>query len=149
MKKKFHLPLAAHIFFWVTTAAWAALSELNLIPTDYAALSPSTAYTLDILSIVTAIGGGWMAMRLLSLDIIRRKIADTDLTAAATAYCRWAGVRTIAIGLSLWYNVVIYYACTSRTTAVYCLLIAAIASLFCLPSERDFTALRTANGKKS
>ncbi len=148
MQKKLQLLTGAHIALWVTTAAWAALSELGLVPADYAAPTPETTYALDLLSIVTAIGGGWAAMRLLALDGVRRKIAHAPLPAALGVYARWATLRLAVVGLALWYNVAVYYACTAHTTAAYCLLIAAGASLFCIPSAKDFEALRSDNGKK-
>lgn len=148
MQKKLQLLTGAHIALWIATAAWAALSETGLVPTDYVAPSPETTYALDMLSIATAIGGGWAAMRLLSLEYVRRKIADAPLPAALAAYGRWATLRLAVMGLALWYNVAVYYACTAHTTAAYCLLIAAGASLFCIPSVKDFEALRSNNEKK-
>lgn len=134
----------AYAFIWVAGILWALLSEGNLVPTEYITHSPTADYNVSLISIVTAIGGTYLALRLMALKRIRQSIANApDEAAARRIYVRWAWVRLGVMAAAVWTNVVLYYATSYSASTQYCLLIALIGAVFCRPSAGELNGRRT------
>ncbi len=126
---------------WLLGIVWALGSEWNCFPTEYLPCDASTDYTVSLLSIFTAFGGTYLALKVPALKSIRRRYVGADAAARERLYLRSIGVRWGVATLSLWVNVVLYYASVSAASTKYCVLIAMIAMLFCYPSEGEYRRL--------
>lgn len=112
----------------LTAAVFIALSECGIIPTDYISKSQKMLlYQLELLSVISTLGGTYLALRLFSF----RRIKQQDFSAQK----KWMSVRTAIIGCPVWINAVLYYASSYSTTPKYCLLVALTACVFCWPSS--------------
>lgn len=127
----------AYAGLWVVTALLVALWETDVMPRDYVPSSPDTDYALSLVSVVTAIGGTYLALRLMSFKRLRRRLKATvaDEPANVRAYLGLSAVRVGIIATAIFVNIVIYYASTYVTSARYCALIALIGAVFCWPSD--------------
>lgn len=141
MKRKIHLLQAAYILVWVVGILWAALSELEYVPTEYFPASPDADYAVSLISILTAIGGTYLSLRLTAFKGVRRRLQEGELPQRQGFYVRIVGWRTAVIALAIWANIAFYYGCSSANTTQYCLLIALIAALFCRPSMSECEGL--------
>ncbi len=141
IKKSLTLLRAFHVCIWLLCGLWVVLSEAELLPTDYIAPGSETDYALSLITIVTALGGTFFALRFFTFARIRQALQGTDAARTEAAYVRWATVRAVLVAVAVWTNAVIYYASNSATSAKYCLLIAMIATLFCWPSVEEYEKL--------
>lgn len=140
-----------YVLVWVVGAAWAALSETEVVPTDYLPHDAQTEYIIGWMSIVTAIGGTYLALRLLAFKAVRRKLREAgngDEEGALGVYLKWAGIRLAIAAVAVLTNVVLYYASAYSTSTQYCLLIALVGIVFCWPSRSECANLTAANDKQ-
>lgn len=121
---------------WFAVAAVPALymllSETELIPTDFLSANESGVYAIELLSVVLSLCGIWLALRLMSFSWVKRKVGSQ------TGCCPlsfWYKLRLAIIGTPLWILPVLYYATSATSTPAYCLIITALAYLFCYPQE--------------
>ncbi len=141
---------AGYIAIWGVTAIYALISEVGVLPTDYAASDATTQYCISLLSIITAIGGTFLALRLPATSFVRRQLCQDDETLARKAYLKWSACRIAVAAVAVWTNTVLYYAADTEVESIkYCLLIALIATVFCRPSSSEFLSLRTKNAPKT
>lgn len=106
------------------------LFEYQLLPVDLIPPSPTTGYALNLLSIVTAIGG---CFALLYCFRIGKISARYEAEGEAFA------IRVIKTRLYLWVvlmivNIVLYYEARFVTDAKYGILILFVAIIFCWPA---------------
>lgn len=141
MKRNIHLLQAAYILIFVVGILWAFLSEMEYVPTEYIPASPNADYAVSLLSIATALGGTYFALRLTAFKSVRRKFQAGELPQRQRFYVRLIGLRTVIIALAIWLNIAFYYGCSSVNTTQYCILIALLAALFCRPSKSECDSL--------
>lgn len=145
MKKIIKSLQLCHIALWVVTALYAGLSEAEILPNNYVTPNPETTYMLNLISIITTIGGGFLALRLFAGFSVRRSLQEAEEKQAFQLFKKWTLLRCGLLAVGMWPNVVIYYAASYDMTAAYCLLLSLIFSLFCWPSQQAFEQLRSQN----
>lgn len=126
----------------IVMGLWALLSELNLVPTNYLGHHPRLVYYLDLLSVVTSLGGTFVALRFFVFRRVAALLHVDSPVAAWQAYRCCCLARTGVLTLAVWFDVFYYYASDYTTTPGYCLLIGLIGWLFCWPSMEEFERLR-------
>lgn len=110
----------------------AAAFELGWLPSGFVEATPETLYTANLFSIVTALGGTYLALRLMAFGKVKRMVAECE-----KAYCKFLALRQLIIGVALYANLFLYYALLSPdNTAMYCLLITLVAHCFCWPAAQ-------------
>lgn len=114
------------ILMLLTAVIFVALSECDIIPTGYIS-ERQILYRLEMLSVISTLGGTYLALRLLFF----KKIKQLDDVAKR----KWMFARTAIIGFPVWLNTVLYYAGSYTTTAQYALLISLTACVFCWPAQ--------------
>ncbi len=122
---------------------WIALSEAEILPTEYIPSDPETDYMLNVVSILTALGGTFLSLRLFAFGKVRKSILQPDPLAAFKAYTKWATVRILIIASAIMTNTVLYYASSHAESSKYCLLIALVGIFFCWPSAGEYEKLHT------
>lgn len=75
----------AYIAVWVIMGLIALCSEEGFLPVEYLSHDPNTDYVVGVVSFLTAIGGTYLALRLLAFKAFVRK-----LTSADDAHAAWA-----------------------------------------------------------
>lgn len=125
-----------HLALWGAAAAYAALSECGILPGHFIEPSLETTYALNLASIATSIGGGYLALRLLAFQHVKDNIQPAGQPGSLSAFSKWAAARCLLLAAGIWFNVFVYYAASYDMTAAYCLLISLICSVFCWPSKQ-------------
>ena len=64
----------AYIAVWVITGLIALCSEEGFLPVEYLSHDPNTDYVVGVVSFLTAIGGTYLALRLLAFKAFVRKL---------------------------------------------------------------------------
>lgn len=123
---------------WLLVVAFVVLSECSVVPSEYIAYDPSSAYTISIVCIFSALGS-----MVLSFTMMRSKFVQKDVARCAgeeaqkRRYRAWLVGRmalTFAVALL---NAALYYGAAHEVSAKYCLLIALAACLVAYPSMKD------------
>ena len=110
----------------------AAAFELDWLPSGFVEATPEMLYTANLFSIVTALGGTYLALRFMAFGKVKRMVAENE-----KAYPKFCALRQLIIGVALYANLFLYYALLSPdNTAMYCLLISLAAHCFCWPSAQ-------------
>ena len=110
----------------------AAAFELGWLPSGFVEATPETLYTANLFSIVTALGGTYLALRLMAFGKVKRMVAESE-----KAYCKFLALRQLIIGVAIYANLFLYYALLSAdNAAMYCLLITLVAHCFCWPAAQ-------------
>ena len=132
-----------YIGIWGITGLIALLSETGILPVEYLAHDANTDYTVSLISIFTAIGGTYLALRLMAFKKIIQKIAEKSTEESAwRVFRKYAIIRLGIIALGMWINTALYYATSYSESIKYCLLIIMIAAVFCWPSAGEFQSKR-------
>ena len=122
-----------YIIVWAVTAAWILLSETGVVPVEYMGGGSRLDYYLSLLSVVTALGGSYFCLRLFSYGRIKALLEQSDVNGRKRAFAFWSFVRLGVLASALWCNAMLYYGTSYSPTPKYCLLIVAVASVFCWP----------------
>lgn len=134
---------AAQAIVWVLTACYVIMSETGWLPTCSVSFPVYAEYWAQIYSVVSALAGSYIALRLFAFRRIKEKIGRQEEPKALRTYCRYAGLRIGLIAVVMWSNALMYYIHSFHPTTLYCFLISAVASCFCWPSKTSFRNLRT------
>lgn len=137
----------AYVAIWIITGLIALCSEKGILPVEYLPHDPNTDYAVGVVSFFTAIGGTYLALRLLAFKTFVRKMTGMDEVGARMVYKKWCFARLAVIAVAMWVNVLLYYATSYADSVKYCLLIVMIAAVFCWPSEGEFNSKRNRAGK--
>lgn len=125
--------LPARIFYiliWLLVAAYALLSELDVLPVGFVRSDPETVYALSMLCVLLTLSTTWGAVRFFSFKTIKEKAHRYAQTLPL-----WNTLRIALLAIAIFFNLVTYYALLSGTSALYCLGITLIALLFCWPKR--------------
>lgn len=121
-----------YIAFWVVTALFALLSEIDILPTGYVQTDAQTSYALNMLCVLFTLGGSWGALRLFALKSVKERINKRPQQVP-----QWNMLRTSILGFCILLNAITYFAVLSDTTPLYCLLITLTAFIFCWPKDGE------------
>ncbi len=122
----------AYIGVWIIAAAWAALTELDCMPSGFIDRTPKGEYALHLTCITLTLTCTWFALRMFALKSIRHKI-DSNPASLAT----WNLYRTAIMTVAIFMNLFTYYGLMSSTTPLFCLLITLAAFVFCWPKTDE------------
>ena len=123
---------------WLLVVAFVVLSECSVVPSEYIAYDPSSAYTISIVCIFSALGS-----MVLSFTMMRSKFVQKDVARCAgeeaqkRRYRAWLVGRMALTFVVALLNAVLYYGAAYDVSAKYCLLIALAACLVAYPSMKD------------
>lgn len=117
------------------------------MPVEYLSHDPNTDYVVGVVSFLTAIGGTYLALRLLAFKAFVRKLTSADDAHAWAVYKKWSFARLAVIAVAMWVNVSLYYATSYADSIKYCLLIVMIAAVFCWPSVGEYNSKRNNAGE--
>jgi len=138
LKNPINAPRCAYISIWVIAIVWAILSVTDVVPTEFLPHNAMTDYNVSVISIVTAIGDTYLALRLPSFRVFRHRFREVkDEDAGQRLYARIALIRVAIIATAMWMNDFLYFATTYSASTQYCLLITMIAAVFCWPTQRE------------
>ena len=103
-------------------------------------------YFLSVLAVAVTLGGVYLCLRLLSLQRIRQRFQGISQEEAARRYQQVAGWRTALLLVIYLTDILLYFGSADyASSAKYCLIIALIAAVFCLPSKNELQSLTTDN----
>lgn len=128
----------SYISIWIITGLIAFCSEKEWLPVEYLPHNPNADYAIGLISIVSAIGGTYLALRLLAFKSFVGKLLDRDEAVAWHLFCQWSYARLVILAVAMWTNVVLYYGSAYYESIKYDLLIVMIAAVFCWPSVGEF-----------
>lgn len=129
MNKLFTARLA-YAGIWLFGLLYALLCEFGCLPTAYINLDVEKQYACDLICITAALGGTFLALRLLVFEKVKREITERPAT-----ILKWNFVRLAIQAAAVFTNLFFYYALTSTNTAKYGMLIAVIGLMFCMPQS--------------
>ena len=127
---------------WLLVVAFVVLSECSVVPSEYIGYDPSSAYTISIVCIFSALGS-----MVLSFTMMRSKFVQKDVVRCAgeeaqkRRYRAWLVGRMALTFVVALLNAALYYGAAYDVSAKYCLLIALAACLVAYPSMKDFPEL--------
>lgn len=133
IKKVLNRQRIVFIFVWVLPFLYACLYETGLLPKGICVGDANKVYILQTVGILLTIGLIPFALRMFSLQLVRR-VKELPLRKALTSYRRWSDVRLSMLFVPAMINLQFYYL-TMNTTGLFCAAMALIATLFCIPSE--------------
>ncbi len=118
---------------WSFALLLILLFETDVLPQGFCIDMPLYTYALQTLGILLMIGCIPVALRLW-LWRKKRYIGEGSFGHFLRLYIRWTSIRYSLLSLSLYTNLIVYYA-TLDTTGALCAGITAIALLFCVPTS--------------
>lgn len=120
-----------YLFALIATAAVLSLFMENVLPVAAIAGSPETKYAVDMISIVTGVGGLFVLLYCFRFAPIRRLVESGD-EAVVSKIC----IARICIWFVLMLvNVVLYFSTLEfSTNPKYAIIFLAIAYIFCWPA---------------
>lgn len=123
-------PKLLYILVFGVTAILFVLFEYGILPLDLIPYTNENKYIIDLVSIVTAIGGCFLLLYSFRFSIVR--------------FCMMTQGEPFIIKVNCWrlwiwlllmlVNIVLYYEATFATNPKYGILILFIAGIFCWPS---------------
>ncbi len=121
------------ILFWTTPIWFIALYESGICTKGIHMGDVQMEYILQSVSILLTIGLIPFALRMFSLNLVKR-IKELPLQEALVSYKRWSDIRLSLLFVPAVLGFSFYYL-TMNTTGLFCGAMAMLASLFCIPSE--------------
>lgn len=123
-----------YILFWVLVALTAILYETNVMPQGVFVDDSRTAYMLEVLGVLLAVGLIPLSLRLFSLSLVRC-VKQRALADAIVSYRRWSEIRLALLLVPALLNLSVYY-WTLETTGLLCAAMVMVGSLFCVPGKQ-------------
>lgn len=119
---------------WGICILFAILYEAGLLHEGYFAGDGRMDYILQSVGILLTIIMIPLALRMFALNLMKR-IRQLPLRYALSSYRIWSDVRLCLLFVPIFLNLQFYYL-TLNTTGLFCSMMALMASLFCIPSEK-------------
>ena len=127
-----------YILFWGVVILTAVLYELGILPEGVLVDDSRTAYMVEVLGVLLAVGLLPLSLRLFSLSLVRC-IRQRVLTDALVSYRRWSEIRLALLLVPALLNLSVYY-WTLETTGLLCAAMVMVGSLFCVPGKQRLVA---------
>lgn len=127
-----------YVIFWGLPFALILSAEKEFFPVGLWAEKSNLTYLLDTIAILSTAVCVPLALRLFN-KVLHEKLDALTVTKALNRYLQWGRVRLLILAVPFWFNLLAYYL-TLSDTGLYCALIIATASLFCIPSEKQLRA---------
>ena len=103
-------------------------------------------YYLSVLAVAVTLGGVYLCLRLLSLQLIRQRFQGISQEEAVRRYQLVADWRTVLLLIVYLTDILLYFGSAGyASSAKYCLIIALIAAVFCWPSKSELQSLTADN----
>ena len=118
-----------YIAIWLSVGLLTLMFETGFLTEGFFDNSPAFSYIVSIVFIVTAVGGSWLACRLLAISHIKKEMENDT---SGFAQKKWTAIRLSITALAIYPSLISYYGLPG-TTPLYCLFIALTASLLCMP----------------
>lgn len=112
------------------------LFEMELLPTDYVS-SRQAIYYQNVAVVAVTLGGTYFCLRLMSHARVRAYLDKGGAGDRKRRYRNVANLRTFTLLLMSLVDLQANYGSSYGSSARYCLLICAIAALFCMPGSRE------------
>lgn len=125
---------AEYVLVWLLPALLVVLYETGVLTEGTFAGDARMDYIFQTVGILLTIGLIPLSLRLFSLSLVRY-VRQLSLPLALRSYRRWSEVRAGLLLVAALVNLSFYYL-TLNTAAVWCALMALIASLFCVPTRK-------------
>lgn len=109
-----------------------AIFEFGVLPTDLIVPSGEASYAINLLSIITAVGGCFILLYWFRFGWIRRYAEQSNGRKLATAN----NIRLWTWFILMLINIVLYYEAHFTANPKYGILILFVAGVFCWPTER-------------
>lgn len=132
---RIHQVIFALIF--VLVGSFAAFAEKGLISVGFLDEKTSLQYVFDLLCVIFCMGGTFVMLRLMAFKRVKSELVEQG----EKAYYKWDFVRLILIAVCVLTEVFVYYATLRSQTAHYALMVSLIASVFCIPTQRELERL--------
>lgn len=133
--------LAEYIAFFVITAAFAALYELNPSAQGFA-VGNVEAFVLNTACILLTLALVPLSLKLFNVMLLRHK--NLPFVARLRHYRLWSATRLITLGITTIFDLWVYYA-TLDNIGGFCALICLVAALFCCPTRERICSELEAN----
>ena len=134
MKKILFRLKIEYVAIWFAAILLVILFESDcLLPGGFAG-EDRIVYLAQTLSILITLGCIPLALKLFSIDFIRKRLSVKNDSNRLVAYRFWSEVRMCLLVFPLIVNLLLYYL-TMEISSAYCALIVVLAMLFCWPSE--------------
>ena len=125
-----------YITLTMFAALFALLSEELILPTNYILDTPETTYTLSLVSVSFTFCCLFLALRLFKFKKVKKDLERAETEQEFAAYRKWNAIRIALAFTPVFINLFIYYGVNYDSSAMYCLLISIIGTLFCWPSQK-------------
>lgn len=125
-----------YITLTIFAALFALLSEELILPTNYILDTPETTYTLSLVSVSFTFCCLFLALRLFKFKKVKKDLERAETEQEFAAYRKWNAIRIALAFTPVFINLFIYYSVNYDSSAMYCLLISIIGTLFCWPSQK-------------
>jgi hypothetical protein len=125
-----------YITLTIFAALFALLSEELILPTNYILDTPETTYALSLVSVSFTFCCLFLALRLFKLKKVKKDLERAETEQEFAAYRKWNAIRIALAFTPVFINLFIYYGVNYDSSAMYCLLISIIGTLFCWPSQK-------------
>lgn len=117
---------------WLLVALGAALSEAEVLPTGYLAVTAEGLYAIQMVCVALLLVVPWLSLKWFHFTFVRKA-----LMANPASRGRWNLYRILLMGGFLFFNLGMYYALLSTTTPLFGLLIGLMAYVFCMPKRSE------------
>lgn len=122
-----------YFVFWSSPLWFVIFYETGIFTKGIHAGNVQMEYILQSVGILLTIGLIPFALRIFSLNLVKR-IKEYPLERALASYRLWSDVRICLLWVPAIFNFSFYFV-TLNTSGLFCGAIAMIASLFCFPTE--------------
>ena len=108
------------LFFsmWLLVGLWCLSCETNFIIEGFLGHSPMLNYIFSTLCVITAVGGSWLACRLLAFPRIKQEV-EKDTTGKVLE--KWSLVRLAINSLAIFPSAICYYGSLLYAPCPHCI----------------------------
>lgn len=137
----------AHLTFWgiLFVAGFLFIEFQNdHLPVDF--IDPKNSslhYSLCVATVFATLACTFAALRLPALKYFRHRIRNSKTEKALRHYTTLCTLRALLLDTTFIIGTITYFGTSYAISAKYCLLISAIAIIFCLPGQKEFHKLHT------
>lgn len=121
------------VVVWLLVLLLVVCYEVGILPEGLYVGNAKMDYILMTIGILLTIIMIPLSLRLFNFNLVKR-ISNLSTPEALKSYRRWSEIRLSLLLVAALLNMSFYYM-TLNTTALFCSLMALLATLFCIPSK--------------